>query len=153
MMLRKIVCLLFILILYAKHSLAASCTLMTTVPVNFGTYNPLAEISDDTTGSLNISCVGVAGSYQLSFSPGRSNDFLSRKMYSNAYALNYNLYTNPARTLIWGDGTRGTSTVTGSANCSLTNACQHVVYGRIPASQGQAAVGNYSDTIIVTLAY
>jgi spore coat protein U-like protein len=95
----------------------------------------------------------LCNSYQIALSPGRGADFLSRKMFNNTYSLNYNLYIDPARTVIWGDGTQGTAALAGSSTCQLSNTCRHIIYGRIPAHQGSAAVGNYSDTIVVTLNY
>ena len=70
-----------------------------------------------------------------------------RKMTSGANILNYNLYTNAARTTVRGDGSGGTSTqATNGTNVTRT------VYGRIPALQN-AFVGSYSDAIIVTIVY
>src|SRR6266487_1298814 len=53
--------------------------------------------------------------------------FIPRKMVNAGTLLNYNLYTDAARTTVWGDGTGGTVTVSGSSNGSTT----HTVYGRI----------------------
>ncbi|NNC64112.1 MAG: spore coat protein U domain-containing protein [Gammaproteobacteria bacterium] len=68
------------------------------------------------------------------------------------YDAIYNLYSNPARTLVWGDGTGGSLTVfrskprPGRQNFSLP------VYGRIPPTQS-VSPGLYSDDIIVTIVF
>lgn len=62
--------------------------------------------------------------------------------------LNYGLYRDASHTQNWGE-TVGTDTVAGTGN----GAAQSIdVYGLIPAGQNPP-VGNYSDTITVTLTY
>jgi spore coat protein U-like protein len=65
--------------------------------------------------------------------------------------LNYNLYTNSARTTIWGDGSAGTSRLTNiiwSGGSSFTR----TIYGRIPAGQ-DVGVGNYGDILVITISF
>ena len=64
-------------------------------------------------------------------------------------AVNYQLYTDSARSIPWGDGTAGTSMVTGtgSGNAQTIN-----VYGQVPA-QATPAPGSYSDTITATIVF
>lgn len=64
-------------------------------------------------------------------------------------AVNYQLYLDAAHSTIWGDGTAGTSTATGTGSGlsqSLT------VYGQVPA-QTTPAPGTYSDTITATITF
>lgn len=51
--------------------------------------------------------------YEVRFS------FSSRYMLSGANRLYYNMYTDAARTVVWGDGTAGSSTVNGNVVLSL----------------------------------
>jgi spore coat protein U-like protein len=61
--------------------------------------------------------------------------------------MDYNLYRDGSRTLIWGDGTGGSSIVTGMG----AGVTQDVtVYGRIYAGQNLVA-GKYTDSITVTV--
>jgi spore coat protein U-like protein len=81
----------------------------------------------------------------ISLSDGSSTTFSPRTMTKGSEVLNYNLYTNAARTTIWGNGTGGTSVYTrrnppNNSNVNVT------IYGRIPAQQDVSA-GNYSDTV------
>jgi len=69
-------------------------------------------------------------------------------MASGTNVLNYQLYSDSARSTIWGN-TVGTDTVTGSGTGL---ALDHTVYGSIPAAQVVPA-GSYQDTITVTISY
>lgn len=74
-------------------------------------------------------------------------------MYSGAYAIEYNLYTDSTRTTLWGDGSAGTSYVSdGYLLGLLTVSRNYPVYGRVPAGQNLPA-GVYSDVVVVTVDY
>jgi spore coat protein U-like protein len=80
--------------------------------------------------------------------------FAQRLMGSGGNTLQYNLFTAASLLTIFGDGTGGTQTVTGTGlGVATANSVQ--VFGQVPDSTtNQAAVaGNYSDTIIVTVSY
>jgi spore coat protein U-like protein len=80
--------------------------------------------------------------------------FAQRVMGSGANTLQYNLFTAASLLTIFGDGTGGTQTVTGTGlGVATANSVQ--VFGQVPDSAtNQAAVaGNYSDTITVTVSY
>jgi spore coat protein U-like protein len=72
------------------------------------------------------------------------------KLATGTELLNYNLFTNAARTTIWGDGTAGTSRV--SRNLRRNQPVNLTVYGRIPAGQ-DVRIGSYSETLTVTITY
>ena len=63
--------------------------------------------------------------------------------------LNYQLYNDAGLNTIWGDGTAGTITVSGTTNPLQAD---HAVYGRI-SWQPLAKAGRYSDLVIVTITY
>ena len=64
--------------------------------------------------------------------------------------LNYILYTNSGRTIVWGSGAGGTGSLTGTGN----GASQAVtIYGRVTAGQASAPAGSYADTVTVTITY
>ena len=123
----------------------ALCT-VTALPVVFGAYNPLSSQNVDGAGSVTIACA-PASAYVVSLSTGLGT-YSTRRMASGSYAINYNLYVDAARSVIWGDGSGSTSKVSDSA-ASAT----YPVYGRIPGSQSAAGVGAYSDTITVTVTF
>lgn len=148
----------------AQSSAAISCDVAAT-GVAFGVYNPLAGADVDTTGNVNVSCTrtglldltpGI--SYSVQLNPGNSGGYSSRELGSGAAMLNYNLYRNAARTLIWGDGTGGSSAQGGNVSFPLLNLSSvtrdndHTIYGRIFGGQNVAA-GSYTDTINVTVIF
>lgn len=128
----------------------AQCT-VTTGAVAFGTYNSLGSANNDATGTLNVTCTnGTAWTASAGLGTGTGATFSSRKMSSGANLLNYGLYTDSARTTVWGDGTSSTQTVgaTGSGAAQATT-----IYGRLPGGQSGAQVGSYADTVSVTIAF
>jgi spore coat protein U-like protein len=67
--------------------------------------------------------------------------------------LNYNLYVDPARTLVWGDGTGATATVSGVREVKGRPVFfDYAVYGRVFADQAPPP-GSYTDTILVTVLF
>lgn len=118
--------------------------------VAFGNYNALSGLAVDSVGSVSVSCLLSLG-YTVSLSSGGAGSFSPRQLINGGNTLNYNLYTDPTYLTIWGDGSGGTATVSGSIGLLLLPV-NHVVYGRIPAGQN-AAAGSYTDTISVTVTY
>ncbi len=128
----------------APQGWAATCSLNVT-GVNFGGYNVFSNVALDSAGNIGVSS-DVSAEYTIALSKG-GGSYEQRVMSSGAYSLNYNLYTDAARTGVWGDGNGGFAIVSGSGT-----SVNHVVYGRIPARQN-VTVGSYSDSIIVTLTF
>lgn len=127
----------------------AACT-MSATNMDFGNYDANAATPTDTTSSLSVLCTN-GQAYVVSLDAGSTagNTMAARYMTDGSESLAYGLYTNPGRTVVWGDGTSGTGTVAGTGN-GTSQAI--TVYGRIPISQlvGQ---GSYSDTITATVTY
>jgi spore coat protein U-like protein len=121
---------------------AATCVLAA-VGVVFGNYGTLSNTALDGTGVVTVTCL-LTDSYTITLSSGNGT-LLQREMLSGTNVLNYNLYTDTARTLIWGDGTSGTSIVSGSGTLAT-----YSIYGLIPGGQNVPA-GIYSDSLVVTL--
>jgi len=80
---------------------------------------------------------------------GSRGAFTTRTLKQGTNALNYNLYTDPALTLIWGDGTGGTNTYT-KGNPPNSVDVNVTIYGRVPPLQ-DARVGAYTDSIVATI--
>jgi spore coat protein U-like protein len=128
----------------AVHAGAATCS-VGIVGVVFGTYNTLSGQSLDGAGSVSVTC-DVTDSFVIALSSGHGS-FAARQLQDGAISMVYNLYTDAQRSIIWGDGTSGTTTVSGGATSAT-----FTVYGRIPGGQNLGA-GTYSDTINVTLEF
>jgi len=152
--------LMVLLGLIARPAIAVTTCTVAASPVNFGVYDPLLATADDTSGTITVTCNNrpppgnVDLVYLLRLSRGLSGTFRTREMGSGLARLDYNLYLNAGRSLIWGDGTEftlflpGTMRLTGNRTISNT----HTVYARMPARQ-DAQIGNYTDTIVVTLEF
>jgi spore coat protein U-like protein len=69
-------------------------------------------------------------------------------MTSGGNTVGYSLYSDSARTTVWGE-TIGVDTVAGSGTGLSANVD---VYGRVPA-QITPAPATYTDTIVVTVTY
>jgi spore coat protein U-like protein len=141
---------------------AMNCT-VTVSGVAFGTYDPVPTSPDDSTGTITVRCVhtgrGGADStnYTVTLSTGGGLSYAPRKLSAGAATLNYNLFRDAGRTQIWGNGTGGTTIITGNIKVgpgagNNTRTVNHTVYGRIPAQQDPDA-GNYADSILVTLTF
>jgi len=132
--------------LLAQAASAAKCSIDST-GVTFGTYDIFSPTANnDGIGTLHVDCKGSSGEVKLS--TGHSHSYAAREMTSGANSIHYNLYINPARSVVWGDGTGGSHTMTVDKNHESTVS----VYGQIPAGQ-DAAVGLYSDHVTATVDY
>ncbi len=130
-----------------------SCT-VTATGVSFGNYNVVNASPTDSTGSVRVRCtllVALAGSFTVDLSTG-SGTYAQRTLHNGAPVLEYNLYTDVARTQIWGNGSGGSFRITRNFTALLSVDQTMTVYGRIRAGQNVPA-GSYSDTIIVTVTY
>lgn len=119
-------------------------------PLSFGDYNPISSSPTDASTTVRPFCTN-GQAYTLSANGGLHGNIAQRAMQDQGGdSLNYNIYTDEARSIIWGDGTTGGSqTIPGTGS----GAQQAVtVYGRIPASQ-TVAQDSYTDTTAVTLTY
>ena len=115
--------------------------------VNFGSYDVFSNAALNSTGNIDVNCPsGVR--YSIALSEG-GGSHTQRVMSSGAHRLNYNLYTEANRGVVWGDATSGTARVSGTGIGVSVN---HAVYGRIPARQNVHA-GSYSDIINVVLTF
>lgn len=133
---------------------ARAACVINTQSLNFGVYDPTSGTAKDATASLTIDCSANsgAGNAIVSLSRGGATSYAARRMASGSKRLTYQIYTNAARSTIWGDGSSGTSriTVTGLAH----NGGHSIVnyYGRI-AAHTVVAPGYYTDTIIATVTF
>ena len=132
-------------------TVAPTCKLTTGPTLSFNTLNPLAN--NDAQGNIAWVCTNGFNTL-IKLGGGGSGSISARTMKAGALVLPYQLYTDAARTTIFGDGTAGggsTVPVTGAGYATSANV---VVYGRVTAAAaGAASVGSYSDTVLVTIAF
>jgi spore coat protein U-like protein len=136
--------------LSVNATVTANCTVSTSA-LNFGSVDTLSASAVDGSGGISVTCTnGTGWTAAADVGGGSGATFATRRMSQGANLLSYSLYTDAARTNVWGDGTGSTATIGNTA----TGAVQNVtVYGRIPGSQSSAPPGSYADTISVTVTY
>jgi spore coat protein U-like protein len=133
-------------------SVAAQCN-VSAANLSFGAINPLSSQVDATT-ALTVNCTKNSP-YTVGLNAGTTSGatIAQRKMANGADIMNYNLYTDAARTTIWGNSAVAPLWVSG-AGAGLGIAQTLTVYGRVAGGQTNLAVGNYQEnTITVTLTY
>lgn len=146
---------LFLFIFHIDRAFSQGCTIHVT-PLNFGNYDIFSSHPTDTTGTITINCVdGVWAEVALGVS-STSGTFNPRRMrrLGGSDLLDYNIYTAPVRTVIFGDGTGGTETVRihkppGTPKPEPWRSTVNI-YGRIFPYQDVSA-GTYLDTLIATV--
>ena len=134
----------------AAPGAAQSCSISTVSGVSFGSYDALNASPLDQTGSIAYQCgILYIGTVTVDLSAGGSGTYFPRKMHKGVALLQYNLYRDATRLLIWGNGTGGTSRF-GPVVPLLGIPNTLTIYGRIPAGQA-SPVGNYTDTVVATI--
>jgi spore coat protein U-like protein len=131
---------------------------VTATALNFGTYVPTATTETDSTASVVVNCtitVGLSVSWTVALATGNSGTYSSRSMANGSVILPYQIYIDSAHTMVWGDGSAGTSVNTGGFTAIVigTGGATYTAYGKIPPLQSTATPGTYTDTILVTLTY
>lgn len=148
----------------AGPAVAASCSVSAS-GLLFGAYQPLvfpgklSSQSVDSTATISVVCAAITGggAYTIALGPsqaGSGNRISVRYMVNSQGGdlMMFNVYTDPLRTLIWGDGVTagnliGGQLAAGNSNLSVS------VYGRIPAGQSTLKAGSFSASLPVTLTY
>lgn len=129
----------------ATASSALACSVSAT-DLAFGTINPLISGATDSASSITVTCPSST-SYSITLSAGNGT-YAERELHSGTHVLSYNIYTDAARTIVWGDGTGGVA-VEGTADSDGTI---HTAYGRVPHDPA-AVPASYADSIVVTISF
>ena len=146
---------------YAVHT----CTIGVGT-LNFGAYT---GAQTNSSSIMTISCTLTAGiidtvNYTATLSTGTSGSYAQRRLTNLSLpsdTLPYNLYlgTVPAalNTSVWGDGTGGTVTASGTFTLIVffapVGTATYTVAGAIAPLAAVPAAGTYNDTIIATLTF
>jgi spore coat protein U-like protein len=118
--------------------------------LHFGPYHPNRHMDRYSAGVIQVLCpLNEPRATTVSLSTGSSGRYGDRTMVDGREELHYNLYVDPARTIIAGDGSNGTRTLEGRRTGNET---AFPVYGTLPAGQSVAA-GSYSDNVVVTVEF
>ena len=130
---------LLALLFSGRVAMAQVCT-ATTTGLTFGGYDPFAPNPSSITGTVSVTCraiVALSIAYSVQLDGGTGGTIASRAMTAGMSSLSYQLYTNAAHSVIWGDGTGGTGVISdGYTLIALASATKnYTAYGLIPARQ------------------
>ncbi len=136
----------------SRTAAATRCTIDNSSGVRFGPYRASRQDPLDSVGFIVYSCDGVQAADVVTIQLGRSlnGSFLPRAMVGPSRNFEYNLYVDAARTVVWGDGTSGTTAYRGRP--PEHRSVSVPVYARIPPRQ-PVPIGHYADMIVVTLLF
>src|SRR5262249_27633207 len=127
-------------------TLATTCSIDSASTLNFGSQGVLTA-NVDQTSTIQVTCTTTTPyNVGLDAGTGSGATVATRKMTSGGSTVSYSLYTDSARTTVWGN-TIGTDTVAATGSGSGQS---YTVYGRVPP-QATPAPGTYTDTITVTV--
>lgn len=132
-------------------TVTSNCT-VTAGTVAFGNVDVTTGAAVDGTGTISVTCTsGTAWAAAADAGAGTGATLATRKMANGANLLDYALYTDSARTSVWGDAADASTvkisgTGTGSAQAST-------IYGTVLANQTSLPAGAYADTVTVTVTY
>ncbi len=145
-----ILVILFLIFLWAGNA-SAICWVWTS-SVNFGNYDVFSPAPTDSAGTISVFCTSVTFLTGTIGPSPNSGGFDPRQMQltTGPDLMDYNVYRNPARTQIWGDGSGSTYTVSGTV--AAWTVVSVSAYGRIPAGQDISA-GMYNETLTVTITW
>jgi spore coat protein U-like protein len=137
---------------------AATCS-FTVTTVAFGSVDVTANAAVDTTATLSVTCSGIAlTSVQVCVNfgagSGGATTAANRFMLSGANQLRYSLYSDAARTAVWGSDLwpgAGAGSVSITVPLLLgTNTVTRTVYGRVFSGQQTVPAGSYLSSFSST---
>lgn len=126
---------------------------VTATNLAFGLVDPIGG-NVDSSSTISVKCTKNSP-YTIGLSAGTTPGatISSRLMNNNGVTMLYNLYTDAARTIVWGDSAVAPFWVSGVGG-GMGTAQIVPVYGRVPGNQTDLVVGNYLETAItVTVTY
>lgn len=151
---------LAIMPLHAAQALSGpniSCSIATT-PLAFGEYLPYRAVPTDSTSEITVTCTTSGGVEEpwsgVIFLVG-ARPAIDRQMRQGSDALQYQLYRDPSRTMVWGDNDAMANSlpISGTVSPSVPFRQTIVIYGHIPAMQTSSPVAQYDDQITARLSY
>lgn len=134
---------------------AATCEIANT-DLAFGAYDSGDAAPVDSVGTIALQCdTGLAAEtvgYTILIDGGVSGSPGARAMLGIEGRLDYNLYVDGARSVVWGDGSDGSIGVGGELNLPADRNAERLVYGRIPPRQ-LVPPGAYADALTVRVEF
>jgi spore coat protein U-like protein len=145
------------LLLLPSHVLAQSCAFSIS-NVAFGNVNTLGGGAVDTTATLSITCSGLPLiTVRICPSIGAGSGGATagaRQMTVGASTLNYQLYQDAGRTLVWGSYNWGLPATPPTFDLAIalngTGNASVPIFGRVFGGQGTVTPNSYASTFSVT---
>lgn len=119
--------------------------------VAFGVYqSPFQRTDLLSSGSIRVTCdqASVGAAYQLRLRPGQIDSGWKSYLTNGQDKLYYNLFLDPGRSAIWGDGTAGTVTYQG-----LTSLMESISVFAAAYKNQSLSPGSYSDTVTIEMVF
>ena len=135
-----------------QASVNALCSI-SAVNLTFPAVDPLSSQTDGAT-TVTVNCTKNSP-YTVGLTAGTTTGatIAQRLMANGADTMNYNLYTDAARSIVWGNTAAAPTWVSGTG-AGMGTAQVLNVYGRVAGGQTNLAVGTYTEpTITVTVTY
>jgi spore coat protein U-like protein len=133
-----------------------TCQFNSTPALAFGAYDDSSGVATNGATTVVVRCTRIGGANSanvtVQIGPGQWGGVPARQMRSGANPMNYNLYRDAARTLVWGQ-TAGVDALTlnvGPISNGASLDANFTIYGRIPALQNVPA-GTYTDSVQLTV--
>ncbi len=124
-----------------------NCTIAAT-DITFASQSTLTNAVAGS-GQLSVQCTNN-DAFRVSLSGGLQGTVAARRMTGlTGSSVNYQLYLDGGYTTIWGDGTAGTSQLTGVGSGHVQSI---PIYARVPA-QSTPAPGVYTDAVTATIQF
>lgn len=115
--------------------------------LNFGTYYASNTSPTDSVGTFSFQCTpNITGIISVNQGTG-SQSYTNRVLSNSNNKLNYNIYTNVAHSIIFGDGSGGSQAISGNTTGGQQS---FNYYGQIPSKQ-YVRTGYYSSSLVATL--
>lgn len=127
-------------------SVVDACSVSAT-DLAFGEYDSSALLDKTATSTISVRC-SLGTPYQIGLDGGTYASGATRRMASGANRLNYEMYRDPARSLIFGT----IANLLGVSGIGTGLTMPTTIYGTNPAGQ-VVSIGSYSDQVMVTVEY
>lgn len=130
-----------------RITITAQCVVSAS-DLDFGTRGVL-NTDTDATNTISVQCTNTLPfSIGLNAGSGTGATVANRLMTGGTATIGYTIYSNAARTAVWGN-TPPTDTVAGTGTGAVQT---FTAYGRVPI-QATPVAGTYTDIVTVTVTY